>query len=301
MLHASTTSSPRTPGRLLGDLLLAARAAGVEADRRAIAFGIAPFADRFCSTPVEIRTTTVDASSREVSFRFVDESARGEVWRLARDWYAPEGAPRTFMDAVQETFELRGEGIDADVRTGFRKAWAFLAKGYRASRFAALPGAPEAIASVVETLERHGVHHISIVGTDHHNGTCNLYPMLAPGWATRERVESLAHDLGFAAIDPSWLEHVEHSVAANYTFSFSAPGTQRLAFYRPAPSLELVPNDPVLRGFAAECPSIAPQRVYIASFAYAKTPYRKVEVDYDGGIVPVLIRCAQVPAEPNES
>ena len=61
-------------------------------------------------------------------------------------------------------------------------------------------------------------------------------------------------------------------------------------------SVEELPDAPILRRFAAECPCIAPQRAFIPSIAYArKGHYRKLEIDYDGNIVGVLVRCAQVP------
>ena len=69
-----------------------------------------------------------------------------------------------------------------------------------------------------------------------------------------------------------------------------------MSFYRPAPSSAELPDDPVLQRFARECPVIAPARVFIPSIAYAHGGnYRKLEADYDGNILGVLIRCAQVP------
>lgn len=263
-----------------------------------MADAVAPFADRFCSKPVEIRTTTLADEQREVSFRFVDEEARGEVWKHARDWYGLTESPASFMQEVHAAFPLRAEGIDADVRSGFRKAWAFLTAGFRLERFAALTGAPPALRGVNELLTRFGLQHISIVGTDHHNGTCNLYPVLAPGWARAGLIEELAHALGFAPMDKSWLAGIEHSVAANFTFSWTSGTPLRLAFYRPAMTPDDVPDDRVLRKFAAECPVVAPERAYIPSIAYARSGhYRKLEVDYDGAIVGVLVRCAMVPPE----
>ena len=296
MSSHATFGSERTPANFLRDVGAAAKAAGVLADPKAIAFAFAPFADLFCSCPVELRTTSVSEAERDVSFRFVDERARGNVWSTARDWFGLTGAPRDFMDAVQRTFELAAEGIDADVRTGFRKAWAFLAAGHPAERFAQLASAPSALKAAGDILARHGLTHFSIVGTDHHNATCNLYPMLQPGWATPQSVQELAASLDLAPMDETWLQWIERSVAANVTFSWSTGQVERLSFYRPAMSLEEVPDDPALRRFATECPALPPQRVCIPSIAYArKGHYRKVEVDYDGGIVGVLVRCTQVP------
>lgn len=280
------------------DLLGAAKAAGVEADRGKIAEGVALFAERFVSQPVEIRTTSLDPSKREVSFRFVDESARGEVWKEARDWYQIGGEARALLDAVTGQFGVRAEGVDADVRLGFRKVWAFLDKGYASRRFEGLPGAPAALAKIRSVLEKHGVQHLSIVGVDPANGTCNLYPMLRPGWASAGAVAALAADLGLPALPTGWLELAERSVAGNFTFRWGSDRVERLAFYRPAMSPDELPDDAVLRGFALGCPIVAPQRVFIPSITYAHgTSYRKVEVDYDGNIVPVLVRCAQVPNE----
>lgn len=298
MEQQTTARSARTPAGFLQDLRRAAEAAGIVPDRRAMADAVAPFADLFCTQPVELRTTSVPGERREVSFRFVDETAHGRVWEIARSWFELSGAPRDFMDAVHKTFKVRAEGIDADVQTGFRKDWAFLAAGHPLERFAALDGAPPALKRVRDVLAHHGLHSISIVGTDHHNKTCNLYPMLAPGWANRDVIREVARALDFAPMDESWLEHIERSVAGNFTFSWSGDSAQRMCFYRPAMTLEDVPNDPVLRRFAAECPIVAAQRVFIPSVTWARTGhYRKLEVDYDGNIVGVLVRATQVPTE----
>ena len=166
---------------LLLDLEQAAAAAGVPSDRGKLAEGLAPFAEQFASCPLEIRTTSLPEDAREVSFRFVDESAHGELWPIARRWYRVGGEPAAFLDAVYERMEVRAEGIDADVRRGFRKVWAFLTLGHRAERFAAMPGVPAALAPSIATLEKHGLQHLSIVGIDPASRTLNLYPMLAPG------------------------------------------------------------------------------------------------------------------------
>lgn len=291
------TSRPnRSAGLFLEDLLRAAQIAEVHADRQRLGAAIAPFADRFCTQPVELRTTTQDAARREMSFRFVDESAHGEVWQLARSWFELEGPPVGFMDAVHATFDVRAEGIDADVRTGFRKSWAFLTAGHATEQFTSLPNAPAGLARARAVLARYGLTHMSIVGSDHFNGTCNLYPMLAPGWASAQRVSELARELGFSAVEGSWLDRFDESIAGNFTFSWSSGEVERMCFYRPALQVEDVPNDPLLRRFAAECPCIAERRAFIPSVTYARTGhYRKIEVDYDGNIVGVLMRCAQVP------
>ena len=288
----------RTHAAFLNDLRRAADAAGIVADRRSMADAVAPFADFFCTQPVELRTTSLASDEREVSFRFVDESARGKVWAIARSWFELAGQARDFMDTIHATFQVSGEGIDADVRTGFRKDWAFLSAGHPIERFASLQGAPPGLKRVRDVLVDHGLRHISIVGTDHYNTTCNFYPMLAPGWASREVVRDIARALGFAAVADGWLNHVERSVAANLTFSWSGEQPLRMCFYRPAMTLDEVPDDVILRRFASECPVIAPQRVFIPSVTYARRGhYRKVEVDYDGNIVGVLVRCTQVPTE----
>lgn len=284
---------------LLLDLEQAAVAAGVEADRTKLADGTALFAERFAECPVEIRTTSLPGHEREVSFRFVDEDARGELWPIARRWYRIEGEPAVFLNAVHERMAVRAEGIDADVRRGFRKVWAFLGLGYRAERFAALPGAPASLSRVLDVLEAHGVQHESIVGIDPANRTLNLYPMLAPGWASADRCKALARDLGLGAIPEDWWRHVERSVAGNLTLSWDRPNAVRFAWYRPAMTEAEWPDDPVLQGFARGCPVRAEQRATIPSVAVTEHGgYRKLEVDYDGRIVPVLVRCAQVPNEP---
>lgn len=292
----ATPESKRSAGAFLADLERAAEVVGIKPDRQRLAFAVAPFADRYVSQPVELRTTTQDPARRECSFRFVDESARGDVWQLARSWFELGGKPAGFMDAVHKAFELRAEGIDSDVRTGFRKSWAFLSAGHPIERFTSLQDAPPALAQVREVLARFGLTHMSIVGTDHYNNTCNLYPMLSPGWASAERVGELAQALGFEPLAPGWLEHFSDSIAGNFTFSWSSGVVERMCFYRPAPSPALLPDDALLQRFAKECPCIAPQRAFIPSVTYSRTGhYRKLEVDYDGNIVGVLIRCAQVP------
>lgn len=253
----------------MNDLLAAAKAAGVEADRGKIAEGIALFSEQFNTCPVEIRTTTRALAQREVSFRFVDEAARGECWQRIRDWNRIEGEPGRFMNACVTTFPLRGEGIDADVRIGFRKAWAFLSAGFRIERFAALPGAPPAIAKCADVLTRFGMNHQSIVGIDPANRTCNLYPMIRPGSLTREAATALAEALGFKAMPGEWLDGIEGTVAGNFTFSWDVDRMERLAFYRPAMSEKDLPNDDVLQAFARSCPVIAPARAYIASISFA--------------------------------
>jgi hypothetical protein len=298
MREVEVPSVERSPGSFLFDLLRAAGAAGVVADRRHVAEGIAPFADRFCSKPTEIRTTSLSEAKREVSFRFVDEQARGEVFELARDWFRLSDQGATFMSAVHQAFPLRGEGIDADVRTGFRKVWAFLSEGFRLDRFTELPGAPGALRDVAGVLTRFGLQHMSIVGTDHHRATCNLYPIIAPGWGNATRVAELAAALGFPAMNPAWLDKIDRAVAANFTFSWDSGEPLRLAIYWPGMSLDDVPDDPLLRTFAEHCPVIAKQRAFISSVAYARGgDYRKLEVDYDGQMVGVFVRCAMVPAE----
>ncbi|HET9959128.1 MAG TPA: aromatic prenyltransferase [Polyangiaceae bacterium] len=293
-----SAAQSRASARLMNDLVTCARHAGVIADRAKIAEGLALFADRFASKPVEIRTTSQPLAKREVSFRFVDEDARGEVWNIASDWYEIEGEPRAFMDAITSAFGIRAEGLDCDVRGGFRKVWAFLDQGFRSERFERLPGAPPALVRVRSVLERYGLQHMSIVGIDPANRTCNLYPILRPGWATPEVVASVARELSFNGMAEGWLQHIERSVAANFTFAWDSERVERLAFYRPAMSPEELPDDELLRQFALRCPTVATQRAYIPSVAYASSGhYRKVEVDYDGGIVPVLVRCAQVPNE----
>lgn len=295
-IHAGRTSE-----QFLRDLVLAAEQAGVEADRAKMAEGLALFSFHFASKPVELRTTSLPGAAREVAFRFVDEDARGEIWETARDWYGVTGRVREFVDAIHAAFPIRAEGIDSDVRLGFRKAWLFLEKGYKSARFESLPGAPKALREIRGLLERYGLEHLSIIGVDPAHQTINLYPMLAPGWASQERVIALANELGFDEMDPAWLALVERSVAANFTFSL-APGSdarvERLSFYRPAMAEDELPDDEVLRKFALGAPIIAERRVFIPSIAYGRSVhYRKVEVDYDGGIVPVLIRAAQVPNE----
>lgn len=291
-------TKPRSSHLLMNDLVHAARVAGVEADRAKIAEGIALFSEQFATQPVEIRTTTRELSHREVSFRFVDESARGECWQRTRDWHQIKGDAATFMDACFATFPIRAEGIDADVRLGFRKAWAFLGQGFRIERFAGLPGAPKGLAKAVDVLTRSGMHHQSIIGIDPESRTCNLYPMIRPGSLTREAASEVAQALGLPEMRADWFEGIEGTVAGNFTFSWDVDRVERLAFYRPAMSEADLPNDDLLRGFARGCPVIAPQRAYVASITFAHVGhYRKVEVDYDGGIVPVLIRCAQVPNE----
>jgi hypothetical protein len=87
-------------------------------------------------------------------------------------------------------------------------------------------------------------------------------------------------------------------VAANFTFSWDSGEPLRLAIYWPGMSLDDVPDDPLLRTFAEHCPMIAKQRAFISSVAYARGgDYRKLEVDYDGQMVGVFVRCAMVPAE----
>jgi aromatic prenyltransferase len=291
-----SAAQSRLTARLMNDLMKCAAHAQVTADRAKIAEGLALFAESFTSKPVEIRTTSQPLGQREVSFRFVDEDARGEVWRLAKDWYELTGEAQAFMDACTSRFAVRAEGIDCDVRSGFRKVWAFLGLGYRSQTFEQLPGAPSALRRVRNILEAYGVQHISIVGIDPAKRTCNLYPVLERGWARREVVTRLAKDLNFDAVPESWLDHIERSVAANFTFSWDTDRMERLAFYRPALSEAELPQDQMLRDFALNCPIVAPARAFIPSIAYSRNGhYQKVEVDYDGGIVPVLIRCTQVP------
>lgn len=295
-MSQTTLSTSRNPGAFLADLERAAEVAGIKADRQRLALAIAPFADRYCTQPVELRTTTQDSARREVSFRFVDESARGEVWSQVRSWFEPVGPHTNFMAAVHKAFDVRAEGIDADVRTGFRKSWAFLSAGHPIERFTRMDDAPPALAQIRETLARSGLTHMSIVGTDHFNGTCNLYPMLPPGSVSAEWVRELAQTLGFEPLPQSWLERFGDSIAGNITFSWSSGNVERMCFYRPALRVEELPDDPLLQRFARECPCIAPRRAYIPSITYARTGhYRKLEVDYDGNIVGVLVRCAQVP------
>lgn len=286
----------RSAGAFLADLQRAAEVAGIAPDRQRLAFAVAPFADRYCAQPVELRTTTQDTARREVSFRFVDESAHGEVWELARSWFELAGPHTGFMNAVHDAFEVRAEGIDADVRTGFRKSWAFLSAGHPIERFDRLDSAPPGLARAREVLGRYGLTHMSIVGSDHYNGTCNLYPMLPPGWASPEVVCELARDLGFQPLPSSWLDRFRESIAGNFTFSWASGEVERMCFYRPALSIDDLPDDPLLRRFASECPCIAARRAFIPSITYSRAGhYRKLEVDYDGNIVGVLIRCAQVP------
>lgn len=297
MTQTSLPSS-RSPAAFLADLQRAAEVVEITPDRQRLAFTVAPFADRYCAQPVELRTTTQDPARREVSFRFVDESAHGDVWELARSWFELAGPHTTFMNAVHDAFDVRAEGIDADVRTGFRKSWAFLAAGHPIERFGRLTDAPPALAQVRDVLGRYGLTHMSIVGSDHFNGTCNLYPMLPPGWASPELVRDLAQDLGFTPLPATWLERFSESIAGNFTFSWSTGQLERICFYRPALELADLPDDPLLRRFASECPCIAPRRAFIPSITYCRGGhYRKLEVDYDGNIVGVLMRCAQVPLE----
>lgn len=296
MRRENGNAESRTSARFLSDLVIAAQAAGLPPNKAKIAEAFAPFAEYFCSQPVEIRTTTLEPQRREVSFRFVDETAHGEVWSLARSWFELMGPEAAWMSAVHATFGLRAEGIDADVRTGFRKVWAFLSAGHPLERFIALKGAPPALQSVRDVLARYDLAHMSIVGTDHFNSTCNLYPMLAPGWANREVVRELAKALDFEPLADDWLAYVERSVAANFTFSWASGRMERMSFYRPAMSLEELPDDPVLQRFATQCPVLTPHRAFIPSIAYSRQGhYRKLELDYDGNIVGVLVRCAQVP------
>ena len=277
--------SKRSTKQFLIDVQNAAIAAGVTPENKSIAEGFAPFADFFCNSSVEFRTTSKSVQKRECSFRFVHFSSDSEIWSMASKWFHLDGLPFEFMDSIHKNFSLAAEGIDADARTGFHKVWAFLLEPCSLEHLLILESLPTGITKVIPTLKNYQLETISIIGVDYYNNTCNIYQVLPSGWINKKRIQSLLEILGFSEIENEWFIDIESYDSINLTFSWNSDIVERVAFYHVVDILDKIPNNSVLQKFAIECPIVVSKREFIHSIAFSHNEhYHKIEVDYDGTI-----------------
>lgn len=258
------------------------------------------FADGFCHSPIELRITDKPGAERGLSYRFVELDTPMDPFQVARESGLLPRSDRPIDRLVPEItarFPVQGWGVDAEVAYGLEKMWPFLAHAHPLSELLALPSLPASARSLLPRIGKHGLSHFSIIAADYRRETVNVYFMATPDAPlSTALVEGLIQEFGLIG-SPEWVAYAASGVALNFTFSYTSSEVERLCIYVPAPVSAALPKqlDPALRRLTDSAPLAASARAFIVGPTFTPNGmYTKLELDYTGTILGVLMRCAQV-------
>lgn len=261
---------------------------------------VSVFADGFRHSPVELRTTNKPAAERGLSYRFVELDTPMDPFQVARETGLLPNSDRPIdrlIPEVTQRFRVQGWGVDAEVAYGLEKMWPFLAHAHPLSELLALPSFPASARPLLARIEKHGLSHFSIIAADYRHESVNVYFMASPAAPlSTSLIEALISEFGLVG-SAELVAYAAAGVALNFTFSYASPDVKRLCIYVPVPTPAALPEHlaPALLKLTDSAPLAASARAFIVGPTFTPNgTYTKLELDYTGTILGVLMRCAQV-------
>lgn len=277
---ASTLDQFRT------DLQTYARLAGVPYNPAVTDPVLELLSDDWTSSIVGVRTTTHPQSERDVNTRVIHP---GDPSALLAKLREAGLLPRTghpceqLVDDICATETVRA-GVDLALGSGIQKIWLVFPMVADVDHILGFPGIPESARAHATHLTRYG-GQIGILAADFRAHTLNLYSqVLDPGTLTPADIGTILDDLDFAPAPAEELDLLTGTLNVYRTFSWTAPGMQRICFPVRCDAASVPTHlDPLVQRFVAEAPFADPNHPPGFVFYIAFGPdgrYYKIQAEY---------------------
>ena len=153
----------------------------------------------------------------------------------------------------------------------------------------------------MNTLRKHALTLLAIIGFDFSNKTMKIYFMLKmPPTAIREKCESLVKECGFKIESPEIMQKCCDAAHLSYTFSCDSNKVERICFGIVCHNLKEVPvhSHPLMKDFIEKTPLQCEKDKFIYSITFApKGLYYKIENDYNASTIKHLLLSCQAGIE----
>jgi len=256
------------------------------------------FAPEFATAPVQFKTTSKEPGKNALYYRFEAPWWLDLLAVAIENGLLPETAAalpgHQLLTKARELYPASWCMADFAAARGLEKVWLFLGSDRCLKRL--LPALPESVRQLLPLLREFGLLKTSIIGTDFHNNSVNIYfdpPTRSDGDSgfNEGYVKRLLARVGFQA--PTLSDEIAKDIVAKcsviaFTFRYEVPDkVERLCFYNFMLDGNQLPSDvpEQLRLFARDGKSIVEKPGVFLGRSFGIDPagdYYKLDLDYTG-------------------
>lgn len=289
--------------QLFDDLIKAAEIAEVPYDADVLRKNLDAYGDFYSRAAVTFKTTTKPKDKRGLTARYVELKVPHDPYSIAvtNGFITEENHPiYNLYHEIKSKYPILGYGVDVDVAYGLSKIWAFIQIPQPISEAFTMPSLPESIKNSLDYFSRNNLNDFSLFAIDYRDKTINVYFMMnEPGIYSTEEISDMISQAGFKVPTQEILEHCSKTATIYYTYSWTTTRIERLCFGMAAPDPSAVPThlDPLVDVYTKHAPIIGEKRGFIYSMTFSHSgDYIKIENDYSGTMIDLMLQGAQAPA-----
>jgi hypothetical protein len=292
--------------RLCRDIETAAEITGVSYNKDVVQSVLDAYGLFYSEAPVAFTTSTRPRQERGLSVRYVDFQVPHDPYEIAlkHGLIREEAHPiYNLLPEIRSKMPLLGYGVDLDVSYGLTKIWSFVIPESTEEALQ-LYHLPPGVKDHAAYFDKHRLTVFSFLALDFREKSANIYFTRRPGEPLETtRIIEMIEDLELPVPDEEVLAHCTRAATIYFTFNWQSPRVQRLCFSMSASDPSHVPGHlhPLLEAYANHAPILARQRKFIYSAVLSRGgEYIKIENDYTGSMIDLIIQDMESVIEPGE-